>query len=184
MPWICIYCKKENEDDGDACDYCGASISLATSALPLNDQPPEMLVDRYKFCYMLKSGGMGRVFKAYDTQRDEYVAIKEMRLKINDPGEKKYAQEKFMEEVRVLGKLSHPGLPIILDFFVTRDSVSGGVNHFLVETFIEGKDLETIMEERNHKPLPTAQALNYMIQILEILTYLHQENFLIFYHHV
>jgi len=40
-------------------------------------------------------------------------------------------------------------------------------------TFIEGKDFESVLNERNQEPLPFGDVIDYFYRLLEILSYLH-----------
>jgi serine/threonine protein kinase len=61
--------------------------------------------DRYEIKELLGEGGMGIVYKAYDSQRKGYVALKTMK-DAADPA----ALELFAQEWRTLAGISHPNI--------------------------------------------------------------------------
>jgi len=135
-----------------------------------------ILDNRYEVLSVVKSGAMGCVYKALDTHLDNIVALKQMISTFSKPQDIVYAEQRFKEEAKLLAKLHHGGLPKVIDHFIVIDPVSHKTAHYLVMSFIEGKDLETIISERKKKPFPVEQALDYFKQMLEILQYLHTQN--------
>ena len=95
-------------------------------------KPETMLHERYRIETLLGSGGMGSVYKAFDTLIDQYCAIKEMSLvqypeNDNDPQSanksnsgiitREKAAFQFKREAKMLAALEHPNLPKVTDFF-------------------------------------------------------------------
>jgi len=134
-----------------------------------------LLAGRYEILSTIKSGAMGSVSMARDTHLNCTVAVKKMIFTSSNPDDVKYAEERFMEEGRLLSELHHEGLPKVIDYFREADPETGQYSHYLVMTFIEGKDLDTLMLEREKKPLPPEETLDYLRQILQIFQYLHSQ---------
>jgi ankyrin repeat protein/tRNA A-37 threonylcarbamoyl transferase component Bud32 len=165
----CLACGNEQNEGGASCAKCGAALSaVGTHKLSLID-------GRYEVLVTIKAGSMGCVYKARDTRLDTIVAVKKMLPSFTTPEELRYAQERFRQEARLLSQLHHRGLPKVTDFFIAGDAETGIPAHFLVMTFLEGKDLEASMAERAEKVFPVQDVLDYMKQILEIFTYLHSQ---------
>jgi len=163
----CPECGFKNNDNAKFCDDCGADLwNRGTQKITLLD-------NRYEILSVIKSGNMGRVYKAIDTRLDVAVAVKMMFPVVGNAEDERYAKKRFLEEARILSKLHHGGLPNVSDFFIENDPNSGKPAHYLVMTFIEGKDLETLMNKRMKNPLPVNESLDYFRQILNILSYLH-----------
>ncbi|MHC9538749.1 MAG: ankyrin repeat domain-containing protein [Vulcanimicrobiota bacterium] len=135
-----------------------------------------ILENRYKVMSIVKSGAMGCVYKALDMRLNSVVALKQMLCSSAEPEEIAYAEKRFQEEAQLLSKLHHGGLPKVIDYFTSLDPATHKTAHYLVMTFIDGKDLETVISERKQKPFPLMEALEYFGQILEILNYLHSQN--------
>lgn len=156
-------------------------------------QHVELLNGRYLLQNLIGEGGMGAVYRAFDTLYDKPCAIKEFRLgylpsssKIHTPTDpdltkvhsgfqssqftREQAVEQFKQEAKLLVKLSHPNLPQVTDYFGVGDNVH------LAMTLIEGKNLATILEEEKNRPLPVGQVLSWMNQVLDALAYCHQNH--------
>ncbi|HIC88762.1 MAG TPA: hypothetical protein EYP04_05110, partial [Anaerolineae bacterium] len=76
------------------------------------------------------------------------------------------AQEQFKREAVILARLKHPNLPQVTDHFI---EPSG--RQYLVMDYIEGEDLDQILAQRG--PLPEAEVLGWMDQVLDALEYMH-----------
>ncbi len=164
----CPRCERENNDDAALCLHCGAMIVRSTRKLSLID-------NRYELMDTVKAGAMGCVYKARDIRLDTVVALKKMLPSFTTQEELKYAEERFREEAKLLSKLHHGGLPKVSDYFSAVDPETGKPAHYLVMTFIEGKDLETVFAQRK-PPFPVEEVLRYANRLLEILTYLHSQS--------
>jgi len=166
MTWMCPHCKESNQDKSSQCMSCKSSIvGAGTNAAVVLD-------DRYEILQTLKSGSMGCVYKAMDRRFNDFVAVKKMNSFI----EKQYMEERFREEAKLLFILHHPGLPKVSDFFTTTDPDTGDTSFYLVMTYIKGRDLETILQGTCRLPLPLPEVMDFFVQILEILDYLHRQN--------
>ncbi|MHC9538856.1 MAG: protein kinase [Vulcanimicrobiota bacterium] len=165
----CLECGVENTDNARFCSRCGMSLAAAgTSRLTL-------LGTRYEVLSTIKSGAMGCVYKAWDTRLNNIVALKKMKSSHQDLEEIRYAEERFREEASLLSRLHHGGLPKVIDFFSEVDPEENRPVHYLVMTYIEGADLETVITARNARPFDVNEVLSYSRQILQILKYLHSE---------
>ena len=136
-----------------------------TMLLPRNT----ILQGRYEIEQVLGVGGMSTVYRARDLRFlnvIRYCAIKEMPDTSPDAKTGALRMANFQREASLLATLSHPGIVRIYDFFAESDRV------YLVLEYLEGKDLETMLDERGG-PIPEAEVLNWSIQICRILSYLH-----------
>jgi serine/threonine protein kinase len=128
----------------------------------------QMLQNRYRIVSMLGQGGMGAVYKAWDTRLNVHLAIKEM---IPQPGLEQETldqlRQQFQQEAQILARLSHPYLVRVTDFF----EESG--NAYLVMDFVEGESLsERIAREG---ALPEERVLEWSHQLLDALGYCHTQ---------
>jgi ankyrin repeat protein/tRNA A-37 threonylcarbamoyl transferase component Bud32 len=166
----CTACGNESREGTATCTRCGAQLSTGgTHKLFLID-------NRYEVLETIKAGAMGCVYKARDARLDVIVAVKKMLPSFTTPEELRYAQERFREEAKLLSKLRHEGMPKVTDFLIESDPNTGIPAHYLVMTFLEGKDLESLMAERQGRPFPTGEVLEYLGQILDVLGYLHSQD--------
>lgn len=133
----------------------------------LRDQPSlkagDVVKDRYRIVRLLGGGGMGVVYLAEDLRvHGRKRALKEMRHSA-DSGQ-------FAEEARVLSRLSHPGLPQIVDALEPEGESSG----YIVMDYIEGETL-TALFMRSGRRLPLKLVLSIGKQICDMFIYLHEE---------
>ncbi len=126
----------------------------------------QILQDRYRVDALLGQGGMGAVYRAVDLRLDKTVAIKEM---VPQPGLDPTALEQFRTQFRqeavTLGKLSHPHLVPVTDYFEERG------NDYLVMAFVEGESLAERIKREG--ALPEAQVVFWARQLLDALAYCH-----------
>ena len=94
------------------------------------------------------------------------VAVKEMINLVRDPVLRDTIIRNFEREANILATLSHPSIPRIYDYF-TQDDRS-----YLILEFIEGKDLEEILNETDDF-LDETQVLNWAIELCDVISYLH-----------
>ena len=133
-----------------------------------------ILRSRYKIIEMVGEGGMGAVYRAEDLRLEgRQCAVKEIVLEM-EPTEtaRAQAQEQFYREASTLGRLDHPNLPKVSDYFTE------GQREFLVMDFVPGRDLKALMDEarRQKKTLPEKQVLSWAAQLCDALDYLHSQN--------
>lgn len=121
-----------------------------------------ILENRYRIDGLMAQGGMGALYKAFDTNLNNPVAIKENNLKSAEH------IEQFKQEALILARLRHAGLPKVIQHFRV------GGQQYLVMDFIEGQNLWEIVTERG-EPLPVSQALDYMSQVCQAVSYLHSQ---------
>ncbi|MBI3924213.1 MAG: serine/threonine protein kinase [Armatimonadetes bacterium] len=128
-------------------------------------EPGNVLEDRYEIVRTLQCGGMGAVYEARDRRLDGTpCAVKEM-LDGLDQVNAQYVEEKFEQEVRVLTRLDHQGIPRVRDSFVTSEK------RYIVMDFVAGSNLEQELEAEG--PFSTDRAVAVGLEILDILEYLH-----------
>jgi serine/threonine protein kinase len=75
--------------------------------------------------------------------------------------------EELLREVLFLARVQHPALPILYDYFFENDS------WYLVMDYIPGVTLDTYL--KSSRPLPPLEALDYALQLCNVLEYLHTQ---------
>jgi basic membrane protein A len=123
----------------------------------------QVLNQRYQIVRLLGQGGFGAVYQAWDLNLKVPCAVKE-NFEINPS-----AMRQFEREASMLATLRHPNLPRVTDHFIIPDQ-----GQYLVMDYIEGEDLQTILE-RDGKALPESQVVNWLIEICDALSYLHTQ---------
>jgi serine/threonine protein kinase len=133
---------------------------------------------RYKIEKSVASGGMGAVYRAFDTRfDDEPCAVKEMLDDFHSDVDRSQAVDWFKREAKLLLKLNHPCIPHVRDFFVE------GGKHYLVMDFIEGRTLAEVFAKEGNVPglngahgVSEARARSWSQQICNVLGYLHRQD--------
>ena len=168
MSKFCSNCGAANRESAKFCPECGNPLAKQSSAgsLSLGTQ----LDRRYKVLSLIKSGGMGSVYKAKDIRLKRICAVKEMLGRHNNPEEEKYAVKRFEEEAYILANLTHSNLPTIIDYFVENG------RYYIVMDFVSGIDLEEVLKIEGDPGLAEEKVVKYSIQVLDVLEYLHNQN--------
>src|SRR6266851_6386206 len=143
---------------------------------------------------VLGHGGMGQVYLASHAQVDVPVAIKQVRADeplppsvIEEldqllhskgtpvqptPGEFPLSgginTDRFLREALLLARMRHPAIPLLYDYFLEN------AHWYLVMEYVPGSTLSSYMRE--HAPLPPLEAINYALQMCDVLDYLHRQN--------
>jgi serine/threonine protein kinase len=113
----------------------------------------------YEIQAALGAGGMGEVYRARDTRLGRDIAVKVLPESFAGDADR---LQRFEQEARVLGTLSHPNLLAIYDV-----GTQGGI-HYLVSEYLEG---ETLRERMSAEPLPQRKAIEYAQQIANAAWY-------------
>ncbi len=128
-----------------------------------------VLQNRYEIIRIIGVGGMGAVYLARDQRfagATKLCAVKEMISSTPDPRLRQISITNFEREANILAGLSHPSIPKIFDYF------SEGNRSYLVLEFIDGKDLEAVLQDSDDA-LPEERVLEWAAQICDVLSYLH-----------
>jgi serine/threonine protein kinase len=128
-----------------------------------------LLDGRYRVKKVLGVGGMGRVYLSNDTRlANRPVAVKEMI--VGDGIREKKAIEDFTREANVLARLSHPGIPTLIDHFAENQ------RQYLVMEFVAGGDLQAVLDKLGPRGrLDEDKVLRWARQMLEVLDFLHAQ---------
>jgi serine/threonine protein kinase len=122
-------------------------------------------IAHYEIRAKLGEGGMGVVYKAYDTRLERHVALKFLPSQADDNPE---TRRRFVQEARTASALNHPNLVHIYDI-ATAETPLGAVGYIAME-YIAGEPLSHVIPR---KGLPFAKALNYAVQIADALAAAH-----------
>jgi Tol biopolymer transport system component len=114
---------------------------------------PQQSVAHYRITSKLGEGGMGSVWRATDTKLNREVAIKILPEAFADDDER---MARFTREAQVLASLNHPNI----------GAIYGVEDRALVLELVEGA------EPRG--PLPEADALAILHQLIDALEYAHE----------
>ena len=132
------------------------------SSLGISLMPGQTLSNRYEIKEILGAGGMGVVFRAYDRELQEAVAIKTLKPEVMDP----QSVERFKQEIRLARKISHRNVVRNYDL-----GESDGMLYITME-YVEGTSLEKLLRQRGR--LPIGVALTVAKQLLRALEAAHE----------
>ncbi|MBI3268670.1 MAG: protein kinase [Planctomycetes bacterium] len=116
---------------------------------------------RYRLLERLGAGGMGIVWKAWDTDLRRVIALKQIREP--DAGGRD-AVERFLREARVAARLRHPNIVPVHDVGI----VDG--THFLTMDLVAGRTLQSWLDEgRDSRRAGAREALGRLRQEVALL---------------
>jgi serine/threonine protein kinase len=128
----------------------------------------EVLDGRFEVRRLVKSGGMGAVYKVNDRLLGgKTFAVKQIRPSA-DPKEFQQAKSHFIGEIGVMQSLHHPNIPKIISSFFRDDSF------FFVMEFVDGIDLSCYRKKHGNPGLPVEKVVGWAIQVLDALSYVHE----------
>jgi serine/threonine-protein kinase len=154
LPNACIH--TGNASSNLFCIHCGQ---------PLVEK--EEFIRNYQILKTLGRGGMGTTYLAWDKSQTEaktpqLLVLKQMNADIEQIAK---ARELFLREARILQSLHHPAIPKYYDFFVENEQ------KYLAMELIHGQNLEQLVYQKG--PVTPQQAIDWAIQLCDILKYLH-----------
>ncbi|MEL6471249.1 MAG: VIT domain-containing protein [Cyanobacteria bacterium J06623_4] len=145
----------KNELAAQVCKSCGTSL---------------LLKNRYRAVQLIGQGGFGRTFKGIDVSQPSqpYCAIKQFWVRSNCQDADKAAElfEKEAQRLAVMG--THLQIPALLDYVAEADG------QYLVQEFVQGQNLAQVLAERG--PWHAAQVRKLLVEILQVLQYVHGHN--------
>lgn len=121
-------------------------------------------VGNYRLDSLLGSGAMGEVYKAYDAQRDRYVALKLLPPALS--GDPEYYR-RFQRESQVVARLTEPHVIPIHDF----GEIDGQL--FIDMRLVDGSDVGAQL--RANGPIAPRRAVYLISQIAEALDAAHAD---------
>lgn len=162
----CPECGKLLDEEPNFCPSCGSDLrGLSGDSDTLDGSIKERLIDRrYRVLEKLGEGGMGAVYKVEHVRMGKLAALKLLRP---DHALDKALKARFLQEARVVAKLSHPNTVQVFDSGELDD---GGL--FIAMEFVPGKDLA--WQLKAHGPMAEAQAANIGAQLLASLQEAHE----------
>ena len=121
---------------------------------------PGHMLAQYRVEAKLGEGGMGAVYRAYDTTLHRQVALKVLPPeRLSDPE----SRQRLLREARAASALNHPNI-------VTVHEIGSDGLDFIVMELVEGRPLAQAIQG---KGLPLERALDYAISIAEALAMAH-----------
>lgn len=126
------------------------------------------MAERYKIYEKLGAGGVGAVFRAYDSQLKRWVAVKRLMTASEAASDKNIASE-LRREADALASLRNPNIVTIFDVAADDEGL------FIVMELLQGEDLADVVARG---PLPYDDFKELASQCLEGLLAAHQHHIL------
>jgi eukaryotic-like serine/threonine-protein kinase len=147
----CPSCQTDNPSDSRFCKQCAAPLPSGTNGAlgradasltrTLSHALRELtagstFAGRYQIVEELGHGGMGRVYKAVDTQVNEKVALKLLKPEISADSE---MIERFRNELKLARRIAHRNICRMFDLGEAEGT------RFITMEFVPGEDLRTVI---------------------------------------
>src|SRR5262252_9164962 len=116
----------------------------------------------YQILSELGQGGMGRVYRVRNVLSDR---IEAMKVLLPDLAGRQELAARFLREIKLMATLNHPNIAALRTAFTADNQL------VMIMEYVEGTALE---ERLRHGPISTAEAVNYIDQVLSALSYAHQ----------
>ena len=129
----------------------------------MTDDPNRRIGD-YEVLGVLGEGGMGKVFKVRNVISDR---IEAMKVLLPDLAGRQELADRFLREIKLLASLDHPNIAQL------RTALTLSNRLVMVMEYVEGT---TLSERLQQGPIPAAEAIPYMKQVLSALAYAHGRN--------
>jgi len=172
----CPKCYTINSGDRLYCKKCGSTLEIyeetlsypSSRELPPDDtihfKPGKIFDNRYRIIEEIGRGGMGRVYKAEDTELNITVALKIIRPKYSL---NRYFIEQFKKETLTARSISHENVIRIYDL-----GEANKIKYISME-YIKGQDLRDLIQASGSLTIETA--INMTTQMCEALKAAHQK---------
>src|SRR4030042_5247626 len=142
----CPACQTDNPSDSKFCKECSTPLS-ARKDIPVSrtetlNQPIKELAagtnfsGRYQVIAELGTGGMGKVYKVFDTKIKEKIALKLIKPEIASDRE---TIERFSNELRLSRRIGHRNVCKMFDIGEAEGS------HFIPMEYVHGEDLKSMI---------------------------------------
>jgi serine/threonine-protein kinase len=147
------YCTRpQNQPKEKICQTCGFSL---------------ILHNRYRGVKKIGKGGFGATFLALDLSLpgSPLCVIKQLRASAEDPNSFRLALELFEREAKTLGKIDHPQIPKLLDYFEENQQF------YLVQSLVKGRNLR--QEVKKNGVFNERAAKRFLAEMLPVMKYIH-----------
>lgn len=152
----CPECSTNNPETARFCNNCASPLQ------PSADKPPKtrtletpiqdptrgsVFADRYEIIEMLGRGGMGKVYRAYDRQLNEEVALKIIKPEIASD---KKTLTRFSNELKITRKIVHRNVGRMYELMEDKGT------YFITMEFVQGQDLKRLIRQSEKLAVDTA----------------------------
>jgi serine/threonine protein kinase/Tfp pilus assembly protein PilF len=169
----CPKCHFENQDDSNFCAKCATKLPSADEVsasrtktyevFPQEFTRGSILAGRYEIIEDLGRGGMGKVYKVFDKDINEKVALKLIRPEI---ASNEKTIERFRNELKMARKISHRNVCRMFDLGKDKE------HQYITMEYVDGEDLKKFI--RMMGPLTAGKAVFIAKQVCEGLAEAHR----------
>jgi serine/threonine protein kinase/tetratricopeptide (TPR) repeat protein len=176
----CPKCHTENPSDTSYCGKCGTKLSVADRGArqSLKDEisvtktleatPDELargtiFAGRYEIIEELGTGGMGKVYRAFDKQLELEVALKLLKPEI---AADKKTIGRFKNELKLARQITHKNICRMHDLH------EEGKTLYITMEYVQGEDLKSVI--RRMEKLTVGKAVSVARQVAEGLVEAHK----------
>jgi serine/threonine protein kinase len=167
----CPKCRFDNPQDTSYCGKCGTKfdstpqISVTRTLVTTTDEliRGTVFAGRYEIIEELGTGGMGKVYRAFDKQIEEEVALKLLKPEI---AAEKRTVERFRNELKIARKIRHKNVCGMFDL------QEEGKTLFITMEYVRGEDLKGFLHRA--KQLTIGTAISIARQVAEGLAEAHK----------
>lgn len=156
----CFSCRADNQPSEKSCFACGAPLDPALAGLA----DGALFASRFEILGPLGRGGMGMVYRAFDRELGETVAIKVLRPDV--ALESGRSEQRFRSEIRLARRVRHRNVCSVYG-----DGEDRGLLYICME-LIEGENLARTTREGSG--LPPAEAWSATLQVADGLRAIHE----------
>ena len=148
MSITCPKCHSENPETKQFCADCGTQFvpssreihpgATETLQTPIHELTMgSILAGRYQIIEELGKGGMGRVYKVFDTKIKEKVALKLIKPEVASDRD---TLERFSNEIRLARRIGQRNVCRMFDIGEAEGA------HFITMEYVHGEDLKSMIE--------------------------------------
>jgi serine/threonine protein kinase/Tfp pilus assembly protein PilF len=142
----CAKCQAENAETSLFCSGCGAKLETAKEFSILQTETLQTslrelttgstFAGRYQVIEELGKGGMGKIYKVFDTKIKEKIALKLIKPEIASDRE---TIERFANELKLARKIRHKNVCGMFDIAEAEGA------HFITMEYVSGEDLKSMI---------------------------------------
>jgi serine/threonine protein kinase len=130
-------------------------------------EPGTLITGRYRLDEVIASGGMGTVWRGFDTRLKRAVAVKVLKTGFESDA---VARARFEHEAQSVASLRHTGIAALYDYSEMEDETGRSLSYLVME-LIEGRSLTARLLEG---PMEPAEAMRLCSQVAEALECAHE----------
>jgi TolB-like protein len=169
----CPKCHFDNPDESSFCGKCATPLppieEISASPTKALEKTPDELTrgttfaSRYEVIEELGSGGMGKVYRVFDTKIEEEVALKLIQPEISSD---KKTIERFRNELKIARRIAHRSVCKMYDLGEEKET------HYITMEYVPGESLKSMIGMMGQ--LSAGQAVFIAKQVCEGLAEAHR----------